>query len=294
MREPVGEDFDALVRIMERLRAEGGCPWDREQTRESLKPFLIEEAYEVVEAIDQGEPKKLMEELGDLLFQVLFHAQVASERGEFTIGQVLAETTDKMVRRHPHVFGDGKASTANEVLEQWEALKREERSAVALASALDGVPKEMPGLLRAQRLQDKASRAGFDWPDISGVMAKVEEELIELKAAMKTAGLGETATSTGSVRSLSGSTEITTGGVGGPALSKVEGVELELGDLLFSLVNLARFLNLSAEGAIRKSIAKFVLRFRHIEQTIERGGRRLREVSLEEMERLWEEAKEKR
>ena len=213
----------------------------------------------MVEAIDQGEPKKLMEELGDLLFQVLFHAQVAAERGEFTIGQVLAATADKMVRRHPHVFADGKASTAREVLEQWETLKRAERNAVAVASALDGVPRELPGLLRAQRLQDKASRAGFDWPEISGVIAKVEEELGELKAAMKGAIPGE--------------------------------VELELGDLLFSLVNLARFLNLSAEEAIRKSIAGFVVRFRHIEQTIERGGRQLREVSLEEMERLWEEAK---
>ncbi len=262
MSGPNEERFQALVQIMERLRAEGGCPWDREQTRESLKPFLIEEAYEVVEAIDQEDPKKLMEELGDLLFQVLFHAQVAAERREFTIGQVLATTADKMVRRHPHVFSDGKASTAREVLEQWETLKREERNAVGGASALDGVPRELPGLLRAQRLQDKASRVGFDWPEISGVLAKVEEELGELKAAMKGTVPGET--------------------------------ELELGDLLFSLVNLARFLNLSAEEAIRKSITRFVVRFRHIEETIERGGRRLREVDLEEMERLWEEAKGKR
>jgi MazG family protein len=261
MREPSGERFEVLVRIMERLRAEGGCPWDREQTRESLKPFLIEEAYEVVEAIDEGDPKKLMEELGDLLFQVVFHAQVAAERREFTIGQVLAETADKMVRRHPHVFGDGTASTAREVLEQWEELKREERDAAtaAPASALDGVPKELPALLRAQRLQDKASRARFDWPEISGVIAKVEEELGELKEAIQGAAPEE--------------------------------VELELGDLLFSLVNLARFLNLSAEDALRKSIARFATRFRYIEETIERGGRQLREVSVEEMERLWEDAK---
>ncbi len=269
MREPRGERFEALVRIMERLRAEGGCPWDREQTRESLKPFLIEEAYEVVEAIDEGDPKKLMEELGDLLFQVVFHAQVAAERREFTIGQVLAETADKMVRRHPHVFGDGTASTAREVLEQWEELKREERDAAAAApaSALDGVPKELPALLRAQRVQDKASRAGFDWPEISGVIAKVEEELGELKEALQGAAPEE------------------------PALSEVEGVELELGDLLFSLVNLARFLNLSAEEALRKSIARFATRFRYMEENIERGGRQLREVSLDEMERLWEDAK---
>jgi MazG family protein len=261
MREPSGGRFEELVRIMERLRADGGCPWDREQTRESLKPFLIEEAYEVVEAIDEGDPMKLMEELGDLLFQVVFHAQVAAEQGEFTINQVLAATADKMVRRHPHVFAGGTASTAREVLEQWEELKREERGAKAegLASALDGVPKELPALLRAQRLQDKASRTGFDWPEISGVIAKVEEELGELKEAIQGAAPEE--------------------------------VELELGDLLFSLVNLARFLNLSAEETLRKSITRFATRFRYIEETIERGGRRLKEVNLEEMEKLWEDAK---
>ncbi len=277
MPEPSGDRFEALVRIMERLRAEGGCPWDREQTRESLKPFLIEEAYEVVEAIDEEDPMKLMEELGDLLFQVVFHAQVAAERSEFTIGQVLAATADKMVRRHPHVFASGTASTAREVLEQWEELKRVERDAAAAipASALDGVPKELPALLRAQRLQDKASRAGFDWPEISGVIAKVEEELGELKEAIQGAAPEEPVTSTGSVRSL----------------SEVEGVERELGDLLFSLVNLARFLNLSAEDALRKAITRFTARFCYIEEMTERRGRRLREVSLEEMERLWEDAK---
>ena len=277
MREPSGDRFEALVQIMERLRANGGCPWDREQTRESLKPFLIEEAYEVVEAIDEGNPKKLMEELGDLLFQVIFHAQLAMERREFTIGQVLAATADKMVRRHPHVFADGTASTAREVLEQWEHLKREERDAeaAARASALDGVPRELPALLRAQRLQDKASRAGFDWLEISGVIEKVEEECGELKAAIQGAAPEEHATPTGSVRSL----------------SKVEGIELELGDLLFSLVNLARFLNLNAEDALRKCIGRFAARFRYIEETVERSGRRLKDASLEEMDRLWEDAK---
>src|SRR5574337_34428 len=223
MAEASGEQFEALVRIMERLRADNGCPWDREQTRETLKPFLIEEAYEVVEAIDEGDPKQIMEELGDLLFQIVFHAQVAAERREFTIGQVVAATTEKMVRRHPHVFGDATASTAGEVLEQWEELKRKERNTAAAVpvSALDGVPRELPGLLRAQRLQDKAARVGFDWPEISGVLAKVEEELGELKEAIGSAAPEE--------------------------------VEAELGDVLFSLVNLARFLNLSAEEADRKS-----------------------------------------
>ena len=261
MAEASGEQFEALVQIMEQLRADNGCPWDREQTRETLKPFLIEEAYEVVEAIDEGDPKHLMEELGDLLFQVVFHAQVAAERREFTIGQVLAATADKMMRRHPHVFGDGTASTTREVLEQWEELKRKERHVAAgvHASALDGVPRELPGLLRAQRLQDKASRVGFDWPEISGAMAKVEEELDELKEAI------------------------------GSAVP--EAVEEELGDVLFSLVNLARFLNLSAEDALRGSIARFTTRFQSMEEALRRDGRRLKEMSIEEMDRLWEEAK---
>jgi tetrapyrrole methylase family protein/MazG family protein len=253
------QHFEALVQIMERLRGEGGCPWDREQTRESLKPFLIEEAYEVVEAIDERDSGKLKEELGDLLFQVLFHAQVAAEREEFTIGDILEATADKMVRRHPHVFADASASTSREVLEQWEALKRKERNAVTAASALDGVPKELPALLRAQRLQEKASRAGFDWPDRSGVLQKIEEEVRELKAASDGGSSDE--------------------------------IEREFGDLLFSLVNLARFLNLNAEDALRGSSARFIARFRHIEATIEQGGRRLRDASLEEMEGLWQEAK---
>lgn len=261
MAEASGEQFDALVRLMERLRGEGGCPWDREQTRQTLKPFLIEEAYEVVEAIDEGDPKQIMEELGDLLFQVVFHARIAAERSEFTIGQVVTATTEKMVRRHPHVFGDSTASTAGEVLEQWEELKRKERNAAATApvSALDGVPRELPALLRAQRLQDKASRVGFDWPEISGVTAKIEEELGELKDAMQSAA--------------------------------PEAIEQELGDVLFSLVNLARFLNLNAEEALRKTMTRFTTRFQWMEETLRRDGGRLGELGLEEMERLWQQAK---
>ena len=261
MAQASGEQFEALVRLMERLRGEGGCPWDREQTRQTLKPFLIEEAYEVVEAIDEGDPKQIMEELGDLLFQVVFHARIAAERREFTIGQVVAATTEKMVRRHPHVFGDSTASTAGEVLEQWEELKRKERNAAATApvSALDGVPRELPALLRAQRLQDKASRVGFDWPEISGVTAKIEEELGELKEAMQSA--------------------------------TPEAIEQELGDVLFSLVNLARFLNLNAEEALRKTITRFTTRFQSMEETLRRDGGRLGSLGLEEMERLWQQAK---
>lgn len=261
MAEASGAQFEALVRIMERLRGDNGCPWDREQTRQTLKPFLIEEAYEVVEAIDEEDPKQIMEELGDLLFQVIFHAQVAAEQREFTIGQVLAAITEKMVRRHPHVFGDGTASTAHEVLEQWEELKRKERHAVSTApvSALDGVPRELPALLRAQRLQDKASRVGFDWHEISGVKAKLEEELGELTEAIESA--------------------------------TPEAIEQELGDVLFSLVNLTRFLNLNAEEALRKSVVRFTTRFRSMEEALRCDGRRFDEIGLEEMERLWQDAK---
>jgi tetrapyrrole methylase family protein/MazG family protein len=258
MNETVGSLFERLVQIMATLRAPGGCPWDREQTRESLKAFLIEEAYEVLEALNQGGGERLQEELGDLLLQVVFHAQVAAELGEFTMREVLASVTDKLIRRHPHVFGETRAETAAEVLANWERLKQAERGGVTQASALSGVPKALPALLRAQRLQDKAARVGFDWAETSQVLQKVEEELAELKGA----------TGQGS-----------------------EAVEAELGDLLFSLVNLARFLNLNAEEALRKCIERFTRRFRHIETAIAERGRSLSESSLEEMDALWHEAK---
>ena len=253
-----GPVFQRLVEIMATLRGPGGCPWDREQTRESLKPFLIEETYEVLEALDQRDRQKLQEELGDLLLQVIFHAQVASEREEFTITDVLETITEKLVRRHPHVFGDTRAETAKEVLHTWERLKQEERGGVQKASALDGVPKSLPALLRAQRLQDKAARVGFDWGETAAVIQKVEEELTELKAAM---GKG------------------------------AEAMEEEMGDLLFSLVNLARFLHLNAEETLRKCIEKFTRRFRHIEEAMARLGRSLEDATLEEMDALWQEAK---
>ncbi len=258
MSDKSGPLFDRLVQIMATLRGPEGCPWDREQTRESLKAFLIEEAYEVLEALDQGGKGKLQEELGDLLLQVVFHAQVAAELGEFTMAEVLEDVTDKLVRRHPHVFGESRAETSAEALSNWERLKQAERGGVKEASALSGVPKTFPALLRAQRLQDKAARVGFDWGETAHVLQKVEEELAELKAAMAK----------------------------GP-----EAVEAELGDLLFSLVNLARFLHFNSEEALRKCIEKFTRRFRHIETVIAERGKSLTESSLEEMDALWEEAK---
>jgi len=255
-----GELFERLVGIMARLRGEGGCPWDREQTRDSLKPFILEEAYEVLEALDEGDLEKLKEELGDLLLQVVFQAQVASERGEFTIAEVLTLIADKLVRRHPHVFGEAKATTAREVLHNWELLKQNERREKAgKASALDGVPKELPALLRAHRLQEKASRVGFDWKEAGEVFRKVEEELSELKTAARTAGL--------------------------------QRIEEELGDLLFALVNLARFLQVNPEDALRKAITRFITRFQYMEEAMAERGKDLSEASLEEMDALWEEAK---
>ncbi|MCZ6478991.1 MAG: nucleoside triphosphate pyrophosphohydrolase [candidate division NC10 bacterium] len=258
MSERSGPLFERLVTIMATLRAPGGCPWDQEQTRESLKPFLIEEAYEVLEALDHGGKEKLQEELGDLLLQVVFHAQVAAELEEFTVDEVLENIADKLVRRHPHVFGETRAETAAEVLSNWEKLKQAERGGAIQASALTGVPKTLPALLRAQRLQDKAARVGFDWGETTEVLHKVEEELREFKAAIRN----------------------------GP-----EAVESEMGDMLFSLVNLARFLHLNAEEALRKSIDKFSRRFRHIESATAEQGKSLAESSLEEMDALWREAK---
>lgn len=253
-----GELFEGLVRIMERLRGPDGCPWDREQTRESIRPYLIEEAYEVLEALDEGDLRKYREELGDLLLQVVFHAQIAAEQGEFTIDGVLKAISEKLIQRHPHVFGGAKMVTAEEVLAHWEAKKSEERRAQG-GSALDGVPKELPALLRAHRLQEKASRIGFDWKEAREVCQKVEEELQELKAAAEKGEAGQ--------------------------------VEAELGDLLFALVNLSRFLRVNPEEALRKSIDRFISRFRYIEQEMARRGKDLKEADLQEMDELWEEAK---
>lgn len=258
MVEGRGELFEELVGIMERLRGPHGCPWDREQTRESIRPYLIEEAYEVLEALDEGDLGKYREELGDLLLQVVFHAQLAAEQGEFTIDDVLKAISGKLIKRHPHVFGGAKMETAEEVLAHWEAEKSAERRAQG-GSALDGVPKELPALLRAHRLQEKTSRIGFDWKEAKGVFEKVEEELRELKAAAEKGEAGQ--------------------------------VEAELGDFLFALVNLSRFLRVNPEEALRKSIDRFIARFRYIEQEMAGRGKDLEEASLEELDELWEEAK---
>jgi len=257
---PPGAAFTRLVEVMARLRGEGGCPWDREQTRESLKPYVVEEAYEVLEAIDEGDAAKLREELGDLLLQVVFQAQVAREVGEFTISEVIQAIVEKLVRRHPHVFGDASASTAQEVLHRWEAIKRAERqNERRRPSALDGVPRELPALLRAHRLQEKASRVGFDWDDTTGLLGKLEEELAEFRAVCRNGG--------------------------GPRAAA------ELGDLLFTLVNVSRFLNVNPEEALRETIARFTRRFHHVEDQMHQAGIPMTRETRSEMDRLWEEAK---
>lgn len=251
--------FDRLVEIMSRLRGEGGCPWDREQTHETLKPYLVEETYEALDAIDSGDPEQLKSELGDILLQVVFHAQMAKEEGGFDIDGVCNAVSEKLVRRHPHVFGESEADTPEQVLSQWEKIKLTEKAHENRKSVLDGVPRGMPALLRAMRLQGKAGAVGFDWDSAEGAFAKVEEELSEFSTAF--------------------------------AEQKPEKMEEELGDLLFALVNVARFIEVNPEEALGKTISKFIGRFQHIEKSIEKSGRTLNEVGLEEMDRLWNEAK---
>jgi tetrapyrrole methylase family protein / MazG family protein len=259
VEERTGTLFAELVKIMEQLRGEKGCPWDREQTHESLKPFLIEEAYEVLEAMESKDQEKFGEELGDLLFQIIFHTQISKELGQFNMDQVLEKIAEKMIRRHPHVFSDALVADSQEVLFNWEEIKRKEKGEERVGSALDGIPRDLPSLLRAHRLQDRASRLGFDWPHVEGAYGKVEEEMDELRTALHQ----------GDRRRM----------------------EEELGDLLFSLVNIARFIEVNPEEALRKAIGRFVRRFHHIEESFKLQGRDLKKVDLEEMERLWQEAK---
>lgn len=257
-RPDTGQRFVELLSVMARLRADGGCPWDREQTRESLRPFLIEETYEVLEALDAGDPTRVMEELGDLLFQVVFHTRIAEERGEFAMENLLVALISKMVRRHPHVFGDRHVGTAAEALAQWEAIKQGEGSGPR-RSALHGIPRNLPGLLRAQRVQHRASRVGFDWDDPVAALEKVREEVAEVAVALPE--------------------------------GRPERIEAEIGDLLFAAVNVARLSGTDPERALQSAIERFRERFQHMEAAADESGRELRSLTLDEMERLWVEAK---
>ncbi len=260
MTESPGVLFENLLAVMAKLRGPDGCPWDREQTRTSLKPFLIEEAYEVLEAIEAGDAGGLEEELGDLLFQVVFHARLSEETGEFAMADLLRRLIDKMVSRHPHVFGDTPLSTSKEVLVQWEALKQREAAAHGRRrSVIDGVPRSLPSLLRAQRLQAKAARANFDWPDARAAWAKVEEEIREAGDAI--------------------------------ASGEAEHIQEELGDALFSLVNVARLSSIDAEEALQGAIEKFRRRFSEMEASLTARGQSVGSVPQDELERAWEAAK---
>lgn len=251
-------DFEKLMTIMRKLRGPGGCPWDAEQTHESLTRYLLEETYEVIEAIDNKSPEHLKEELGDLLLQPVFHAVIAEESGQFCIGDVISTLCEKLVRRHPHVFGDLDIRDSNAQIKNWERIKKEEKGPER-ESALSGVPPHLPSLLKAQKITEKASRVGFDWNHSDQVFAKVMEELHEFEEAW----------------------------AGGDP----ERMEDELGDLLFAIVNLGRFLSLNPEEALRKTISRFQKRFSYVENTLNKQGRRMSDATLEEMDTLWEEVK---
>jgi len=248
-----------LYEIMKRLRAPGGCPWDREQTMQTLKPCLLEETYELLEAMEGDDLALHVEELGDVLLQVVFQCAIREEEGRFTLDDVAATLAEKLVRRHPHVFGDAQAATSGQVLRNWEAIKQTESGKPPDRSAIDGVPAALPALLKAQRIQAKASRVGFDWKDASGAVEKIDEELGELKQAI-----------------ASGSPEQVAG---------------EMGDLLFSLVNTCRFLEVDAEGALEGTTRKFARRFREVERRIREQGRSLKACTLAELDAVWDEVK---
>ena len=250
--------FDQLVNIMRKLRAPGGCPWDAEQTHESLTRYLLEETYEVIEAIDEKSPQHLKEELGDLLLQPVFHAAIAEESGEFTIDDIISTLCDKLIRRHPHVFGDVEIKDSNQQIESWEKIKRLEKGDER-PSALSGIPEHLPALLKAHKISEKASRVGFDWEHADQVFAKVMEELHEFEEAW----------------------------AGGDPTR----MEDELGDLLFAITNLGRFLNLNPEEALRKTITRFQKRFSYVESELLSQGMAMQNSTLEEMNELWEMAK---
>jgi MazG family protein len=293
-----GERFERAVQIMARLRAPDGCPWDREQTFDSIKPYTLEETYEVLEAIDNRDWPELTGELGDLLLQVLFYSEMAQEAGHFSVDDVLDRLSNKLVDRHPHVFGDVKADTSAAVLRNWEALKAQEKEkkkrlaadggekpdeADGTSSVLAGVSSRIPALLEAHKLSSRAAHVGFDWPEIEGLFEKLAEETAELREALKAAptiGVGP------SGKGIAGS--------GKPQVSPElrERLEDEVGDLFFVLVNIARYLSLDPESALRKSNRKFKRRFQWMEERLRASGRGPHQASMDELEELWQQSKQ--
>ena len=248
-----------LIKITETLMGDDGCPWDKVQTRESLKPYLVEETYEVLEALDENDPEKIKDELGDLLYQILFHSKISSLKGEFNFRDVIDNLSEKMVRRHPHVFKGGKLNTPDQVVGQWEEIKKKENNKANQKSVLDSIPINLPSLIKAQKLQKKAAKEGFDWDQINDVFDKLDEEIKEFKEAV---------------------------------LKKTPAdIQSEIGDIIFVITNIAKFYEVDAEEALRSTNNKFIKRFQYIEQKMDEKGKTLKDSPLEEMERYWQEAK---
>lgn len=254
-----GESIEQLLDVMRTLRGPNGCPWDREQTVDSLKSDLIEEAYEVIDAIESGDRSLLQEELGDLLLQVVFQSQICSESSEFEFADVATGIAEKLIRRHPHVFGDVDVADADEVLQNWDAIKKKEKGGDQPRSIVEGIPKHLPALQKAHQIQKRAARAGFDWDHIDDVFAKLHEEIDEVKEAL--------------------------------SRNHEEDTRAELGDLLFSVVNVSRFLGHNPEELLNHNIKKFVRRFQHVEHAVHASGKEFSDFSLEELNAFWDEAK---
>ena len=254
-----GEKFSEVLELMAQMRGENGCPWVREQTHQRLKPFLLEESHEFLDALTANDPAKIAEELSDLLYQIVFHCQIGAENGTFTAGQVISNLAAKIVRRHPHVFGGDALPDSEAVTKQWAQIKAQERLADNAGSALGSLPKSMPALARAQAISERAARVGFDWPNIEPVWQKLEEELSELKNAWASGDRQRTGE--------------------------------ELGDVFFSLVNLARFLDVQAEDVTSQTTDRFIERFTYVDNQLRAAGKTPDQSSLEEMDRLWDEAK---
>jgi tetrapyrrole methylase family protein/MazG family protein len=261
MMAKAGESIEHLLGVMRKLRAPDGCPWDLKQTHESLKSDLIEEAYEVVDAIESGDASELEEELGDLLLQVVFHAQISSEAGEFEFDQVANGISEKLIRRHPHVFGEVEVADADEVLQNWDAIKKTEKQGEGEApkSIVSGIPKHLPALQKAHQVQKRAARAGFDWDHIDDVFAKLHEEIDEVKEAI--------------------------------SRNHEDDIRNELGDLLFSVVNVSRYLGHNPEELLNQNIKKFIARFQFVEDQVHASGKEFKEFSLAELDIFWDQAK---
>ncbi|HOK42307.1 MAG TPA: nucleoside triphosphate pyrophosphohydrolase [Thermoclostridium caenicola] len=253
--------YKDLLDIMAKLRSPGGCPWDREQDHKSLKRYLIEEAYEVLEAIDEENPAKLCDELGDLLLQVVFHAQIARENGQFDMEDVVHGVSSKMINRHRHVFGEEEAETPEDVIRIWEEIKKEEKGQETQTKVLKGVPANLPALMRSYKVQEKAAQVGFDWDKAEDAFKKLEEEVQELKKACESKDQAE--------------------------------IEEEMGDLLFAAVNVARFYKVQPELALSATVNKFIKRFEYVENESAKQGKKLQDMTLEEMDALWDECKRK-